>query len=351
MLLFFGVAIAARGASDAPLTPDPLTAIEPVPGLVSFAAVARIPLRGVDLGQPDALLEPGQNVTLLITLKKDETVQQWLIRLSPDALTESERARPLPPDTLIYTSTGRSLNYAFSHAALRLELIGPFSARPTAEGKTMPDPPTRRARTVVNGNFLAAGIADYCGAGLDITRRIERAGITKPVYTAGGNKPSLETVEKGRRFADAIQLTEEEERAAFSVYFSLTTFFGAAMEIPAMRELLEEVVDRPSLWSVVRHTGVHPSFNFFWTAARAVEESRAGLPAAVYQLPVQTYLNGKLGLNATFAVIRPRGPLTTCAGIVAICAVHPAKPGRQLFLRVLSAQRAAPLEPKVDAIR
>lgn len=97
------------------------------------------------------------------------------------------------------------------------------------------------------------------------------------------NKPSHEIVEKGRRFADAIQLTEEEERAAFSVYFSLTTFFGAAMEIPAVRELLEEVVDKP-LWSIVRQRGVQPSFNFFSTAARAVAEIRAGVPNSIYQI-------------------------------------------------------------------
>lgn len=340
LLVGLAVAIAARAAETTPLTSDPLTAIEPLPELVSFAAAGRIPLRGIDLGKPGPSLEPQQNVTLLITLMKDETLQQWLIQLSPDVLTENERARRIPPSPLIHTSTGRSMSYAFAHAALRLELVGPFLARPRATEAATPEIPVRRARALVNGKFLEAGIAEYCRSGLDITRRIERAGIVNPVYTGGSTRPAPETLVQGRHFAAAIQLTEAEERAAFSVYFSLTTFFGAAMEISAVRELLEEVVDRPSLWSVVRHRGVIPSFNFFWTAARAVEESRAGLPDSPFQLPVQIYLNGKLGLKATLVVVQPRGPLTTCAGIVALCAEHPAKPARRLFIRVLSAQRA-----------
>ena len=122
------------------------------------------------------------------------------------------------------------------------------------------------------------------------------------------------------------------------------------MEIPAVRELLEEVVDKPSLWSVVRHGGVQPSFNFFWTAVRAVEENRAGVPDSVYQLPVRTYLNGKLGLNATFAVTRPRGPLTTCAGIVALCAEHPQNP-RDGCSSACCPRNAPPLNPKPQGLR
>jgi hypothetical protein len=173
--------------------------------------------------------------------------------------------------------------------------------------------------------------------------------VRNPVYFAGSNPPSPQAIEKGRLFSDAIHLTMEEEHEAFAVYFSLTTFFGAAMEITACREILEEVVDKPSVWSVVRHLGVRTDFHYFWADARTVEDGRSGVPNPAYFLPVQVFLNGKCGVKATLAVTAPRPPLTTCAGILAICAEHPVMPDRRLYIRVLATSHAATSGSSADA--
>jgi hypothetical protein len=321
-------------AAPAPLTADPLTAVEPAPELVRFATTAGFPLRDIDVASPAESLVLGQSATLLVTLQKESGEEQWLIRLTIEAMPESERTRPLPPDDVIHTSTGRTLRYAHSRAAVGVELVGPFSG--AANGRHIPAV-TRKAHTVVNANYLTAGIARYCQSGIDIARRIEAAGVKNPIYFAGSGIPPAEAVVKGRRFADSIRLTEDEERAAFSVYFSLTTFFGAAMEIPAVRSLLEEIVAKPSAWSVIRQLGVRTDFDFFWTGARAIEAGRAAVDVPVYELPVQVFLNGQRGVKATIAVTTPSGPLATCAGILAVCAEHPTNPARRLFIRVLAA--------------
>ena len=125
------------------------------------------------------------------------------------------------------------------------------------------------------------------------------------------------------------------------MYFALQTFFSAAMAIPGNQHVLEPVIQKPSVWSVVRHFGVRTNLSFSWQDVQVAPEGKAAVHQPVYLLPVRLSLNNILAVKANLAVSEPRPPLQASAGILAICAEHPTATDRRLFIRVLSARRAA----------
>lgn len=340
LLGLVAMATACLGADpEASPAIDPLKPITPFPSLVAFASARQIPLSGIALSDKAPPSHPGDTVTLLFTLYRDGRSRQWLVQVTEDDLTAAERAKP-SPEAVIHTSTGQTFNYAHSPAALRVSFTGPFAASdPAAGSQSSPPQASKTGRALVNRESLRQGMSDYCRSALAISARIESIGLKEKdlFFSGGGAVPTPEIIEKGRRSAAQFGLTADEERLAFSVYFSLTTFFSAATEVAACREVIEEVIDKPSFWSIARNLGVRTDFNYLWTKVRLTSPP-ADVADPVYTLPVLLYLNGKPGVKATLAVTTPKPPLQTSAGIVALCAEHPKQPDRQLFVRVLSSR-------------
>jgi hypothetical protein len=171
---------------------------------------------------------------------------------------------------------------------------------------------------------------------------VQAAGITDYFYSGSTSVPSAEAVARGQKTAAAFGLTPEEERLNFSVYFALRTFFEAAMEIPGNQHVLEQVIQKPSVWSVVSHFGVKTTFTYGWQDVQVAPEGKAAVQQPVYLLPVRLFMNDVPAVKASLAVTEPRPPLQAGAGILAICAEHPTATDRRLFIRMLSAGRAAP---------
>ena len=240
------------------------------------------------------------------------------------------------PDDVIHTSTGLHLHYPNTPTALLVELTGPFSAGSTRQ----PGAPAK-ARSLVSREYLDLGIAQFCRSALQIVPRLDAAAVTDFHYSGSSSIPSAEIVARGKQAAAAFGLTSEEERLFFSVYFALQTFFSAAMAIPGNQHVLEPVIQKPSVWSVVRHFGVRTNLSFSWQDVQVAPEGKAAVHQPVYLLPVRLSLNNILAVKANLAVSEPRPPLQASAGILAICAEHPTATDRRLFIRVLSARRAA----------
>jgi hypothetical protein len=332
------VAFPLHAAESHPLTPDPLTEVTPVPALVAFASAHQIPLTGIDLAPTGAAPQKGDEVTLLVTLFKGPAFQQWLACLGADDLTEKESRMKPPGAAVINTSTGLALRYVTTRTALRVRFIGPFGPNsPTFRERD--EALVKQARTLVSPEYLNSGFDEYCRSALKIAPRIITAGIV-PYYSAGSATRSAEELKAAKPFNEAVRLTPEEERLDFGVYFSVTNFFYAATEVAAFRDVLEQVVSEPSIWSMITHTGVRMDLSFWWMDVQAITDSRAGTSLPIYQFPLKVFLNGALGIKSTLVVSTPRPPLQTCAGIIAICVEHPADESKRLFIRVLAARRA-----------
>ncbi|HVW22833.1 MAG TPA: hypothetical protein VHC86_16585 [Opitutaceae bacterium] len=326
-LACLGAALAGRAAAEAP---DPLVPIPPLPALAGYAASARVPLSGIDPAAGESA------AVLLVTSRQPSRERQWLVRLRFDPLSAEEAARPAPPEDVFYTTTGRVLRFPYARAALAIDWIGPFTSDPRSAAEAS----VRRARAIVNANYLRQGIADYCRDGLDLARRIEAAGgAADLVFGGGGRPPSPAVLAQGRKSAARIGLRPDEERLAFSVYFALNTIFRSASQVPACREVLEEVVDKPSVFSLVRNFGVRVDFNYGWMGVREVPPAHARVPLPTYTLPVRLNLNLKPGVDALLAVTTPTRALAECAGIVALSLQKPSEPDRRVFFQLVATQR------------
>ncbi len=315
---------------------DPLARVALAPSLVAFASSHGISLEGIDVPVEGAVPQKGDQIVFLLALEKDGTTKQWLVRLETDDLTKKEQAmKPLAED-VIYTSTGLHLQYPNTRTALLVELIGPFST-----GSTRQPGAPEQARSLVSREYLDLGIAQYCRSALQVTKRKQAAGITDFHYSGSASIPSAEIVARGKKAAAAFGLTPEEERLSFSVYFALRTFFGAASEIPGNQHVLEQVIQKPSVWSVIRHLGVAVGLEWEPERVQVAPEGTAGVQQPVYLLPVLLSLNNTPAVKANLAVSESLPPLQASAGILAVCAEHPTATDRRLFIRMLSARRAA----------
>lgn len=135
------------------------------------------------------------------------------------------------------------------------------------------------------------------------------AGITDSFYSGATSVPSAETVARGRQTAAAFALTPDEERLNFSVYFALRTFFEAARAIPGNQHVLEQVIRKPSVWSVVKHFGVDITFSYAWEDAGRRRHPRHVCRASDgdRSAPVHTHAVGRSRRAIRFVARTARG--------------------------------------------
>jgi hypothetical protein len=311
---------------------------EPLPAVVAYAEARKIPLTGLTFDEaPSAQPMGGDTVTLLLTLREEKKLEQWLISLVLSAPTRSEVEAAKVQEATITTSTGAVLNFPFTPAAVDVSMTGPFrpgSGPPDTSGGSVE---AHAGRAIVNGDFLKLGVEPYCRSALDLTARMKAAGLKSLRYTGGSKPAPAEWQRQSREDAAKVNLTESDERLAYSVYFALRTFFDAANKIPESRGLLERVLAKPSAFSIARHLGVYSNFQYGWQNVSTVPSSGAPL----YTLPLALALNDTPAVNAFLLVSAPTPPLEASAGIIGIRLFHPKTQARNLYIRALSSHRGS----------
>ncbi len=334
LLFFFCFATeVAHGESPARLPRSPLD-IKPFDSVARYATAHGIALHGIEFAAPGSDSQAGDEVVYLLSLRLPADMQQWIVRLTAEGKGHGE-TKALPEDK-IYTSTGLELHYVRTPAALAIEFIGPFEADTPGDAQVT----VRHGRVVVSAESLQQGLFNYCESSIGVAERLKAAGIEHPRYYGGGRPQKPEAIESGRKQAAAFGLTPDEERLAFSVYFALRAFYAAASEIPACSEVLDQVLQKPSLWSMAGNLGLNTNFQYGWQDVRVLPPNLYPVPDPLYSLPVRLAMNKEPALRASLAVTRTDPPLRNCAGIVALAAEHPADSEKRLFLLLLSARPA-----------
>jgi hypothetical protein len=330
--LFLTIAFACSNLqAEAPVS---LWDLKPVPGLKAYAEQNGIAIQGIDLTTEATASLPGDEVVYLLMLQQPSGQKQWLVRLVADMPDHRKgETKPLQDDT-IFTSTGLELRYTHQPAALNIEFIGPFDANTPGSAQIQ----TRRGRTVVSAESLEAGLFRYCESSVSISSRLKAAGVANPVYYGSGGRPRPDAIAAGRKAAAAFQLTADEERVAFSVYFALLAFYKAASEIPACNDVLEQVVQKPSLWSLASNLGVSTNFEYGWQEVIRLPDGMMPVARPVYVLPVKLAFNGRPALKVSLSVTTTEPPLRHCAGIGSLVAEHPTDPRKLLYMTLLSAR-------------
>jgi hypothetical protein len=329
-------AVHLLGADDKPLvTTDPLADVTPLPALVEFAAAHHIPLVGVALAEEGAKPQKGDGVTLLITLFDGSAERQWLACLEADDLTTDERQMKPLPEGVMYSGTGKTWRYPISRTALNVAFIGPFW--PAATGH--PDPVEKHQRVLTSPEYLNYGLDQYCRTEMRYRQGVKDAGIKNAWIVYQTNPLSAETVKMGQRVAAQIIFTPEEDRIRTGGCFPLVSFIEVATKVPAFEDVLTHILDMPSIWSIVRHLGI--SNNWDYRDFVRVSDTGMGSGSPIYRFGLRVNMNERFSIKSALAVTAPQPPLQVCAGILGVYAERPSDANQRLFIRLVSAHRAA----------
>jgi hypothetical protein len=299
---------AAAGSETAPVT-----SIPPLPALQAYAADQHIELGRFSIPAGATAARVGDTITTLVSLRKHGHEQQWLVLFKIADLTDAERASKPPPDLFLQQdNSGEPIQFSNAHRlALDIETTGPFS-----DQRSSPAPATRHARALMSLDFL--------GLGLDKSCRIWKE--RTPSLTAQTAPP----------------LSAEESRAGCGFFPALMAFLDAAQTTPGLRDILWNIVQKPSLWSIVRRGGRIDTALYFSEIPALLNPApwRSITAADVFRMPMNLRLNDQPVLRCALIVTAPRPPLLTCAGIIGIEADPPDGSAKHLSVRLVASRRA-----------
>lgn len=121
-------------------------------------------------------------------------------------------------------------------------------------------------------------------------------------------------------------------------HLSLRSMLRIVRESAVLRDVFWQVLDPPSLFSVIREFGIKVRLRSNFDRSTAVD-NLAPWAGTTYELPVELEVNDQPALRCKFFVTDPDSPLNLCAGVLAITAWHPRQPATRLQLRLLAARR------------
>jgi len=293
------------------------TALPPQSEVVTFARAHDIPLEGIEAPSLSEKARYGDAFTALVTLREGKTQRQWLTRFAVVERNAEERKQTIS-ETVTMTMAGRETKFtATRDMALAIKTAGPFVA-----GKKSP-PSEKEARALTSPAFLQLGFDRVC-------RTLAQLASTGGSTTASPAAAAEKTPE----------LSEEQMRSFAGLFPTLTAFFGSIEKTPGLREILWDVVDKPSLWSLAKHRGITPGFNLNGAMGDSVDPAGWGVVTgtSLFQFGFELQLNGEPALLCTLFVTSPKPPLLASAGVLGIVAESPDRKKR-LDIRVLAAQR------------
>lgn len=133
-------------------------------------------------------------------------------------------------------------------------------------------------------------------------------------------------------------------------YATLQFVLDAVQQDERLSELMYQVVEKPSLFSVLWSRGVELSITPDLLASRRTANPLPGphgeLPA--YLLPVHVTANDSPALEIELVACPPRPPLHVAAGVVRLVGWNPEHPERRVTIDLVGARRGGPLAGEVD---
>lgn len=321
---------------------DPAIFTPPSNGIKTLAGEHNVPLSGISDFQERNHLETDDRVTLMVTSLNGDTTKQWLLSLRVSELTAKEKKRDLPAAQTLYSTSGHQFTFESDCAALALTTWGPVTGPGIMETTVRFEQRTDEARGLINPVFLAIGLHNT-GDALTKLHQARSDGRVDPERKIGIlNTPvSEEVVRDGLELVTKAGLTLDDERAIAGSVPAMLEFFNVAARSHGLREIIWEIIDKPSLWSIIRHFGrVEAGITFHSKGVRHISSEPWGMPGSVelYQIPFTLNLNDEPALDCVMIVTEPRPPLLTSAGIIGLTAHQPGTKDRRAVIRLLAAQ-------------
>lgn len=136
---------------------------------------------------------------------------------------------------------------------------------------------------------------------------------------------------------------DDKSKRDWDMAFALTmTLQELAIKDPVLQDLLFRVVDRPSIWSMITHFGIHVQLTWDNVRQGDVVMSRDFLPELGSEVRTAKFdlkVNGSTAALLTLLVAKPGGASFVCGGLVGAIVEHPQDPSRRAVARLLGTRR------------
>lgn len=314
-IAYVSTAFLARSAMPAPS--ETVGVILPLPAVEAYAAGAHIELGRFSPFAAEAAPRIGDAETFLVNLRERAHQRQWFVHLQIAELTDAERTAKPPPDE-VWSGKGGEFRFSNLHRlAVNIRTVGPFSA-----GHSTRPPPTQVARMLISPDLLGLGLDESCRIMINFLAQ-----------------------HRGQPAQDwGAALSHDELRTLIGFAPALLEFLTTAQRTPGVREVLWQVTEKPSIWSILRRHGridsnIDTTDEKGW-AALDPATWRLITPADVFRLPVTVRLNDQPALHSVLIVTAPHPPLLVSAGIIGIEAEPPGNPEKHLSIRIVASRRA-----------
>src|SRR5262245_12242993 len=301
--------VALHGCAGAPppSPPDPTTA--PAVPAAEFPGADRL-LQGFSAPDGDPAWRAGDTVLLALRLQDHAEVRRWLLRLRVlHAQANDAQGQPLPLENWSIDVDGTPQQFAAALARIDATVAD-------ADGKIL-----GISTLDVPRDFLDKGFGAAC-------TQVEALGM---LSTGSG------TLVSGTFHLQPL----------VEAMVSVVALFGIVLQNDTLAPILWEVVDKPSVFSVLWHGGAKatltPRFQETVRAATTPPQLPPGDPAWV--VPLTLLVNDAPALYCDLLVGSSAPPLHLTGGIVGGDAQRPGDPDLRFQFAVLAAYRAHPPAP------
>jgi hypothetical protein len=309
-----------------------------LPVASGFATAADFPAAAALLAGFDAPAAPGDDawragdeVLYGLRLVRGDTVRHWLLHLrltEPAAIARAGDAGaerdPLPP--VDWSLRVNGVATPFTSARCRV-LATVMDEHGTAIGRSEP---------LLPRDFLAHGFARACEL---VGER--RAALAATTPAAGGEpgdpNASADGGDGGTDGDDGFYRGLDVQPFARATVAAVA-LLQVVQEDDVLAPLLWQVVEAPSVWSVLTGLGVRVMLRPRFHAAETMP-SPAQPDRACWRVPMRLFVNDSLALLCDVCAVPSAPPFALCGGIVAALARHPTDPGVAFSLVLLGARR------------
>ena len=301
-----------------------------------FPGAAKL-LSGYDPPDLDAGWLPGDRVLFGLRLRDGEDRRLWLVRLEVQTgkkhVVVSQKNGLVQEESWSHkvdltTPDGRKIEIASDLMEVAVEVFDENGSPLDWEGKLLKAPGlVVRTSSLVPERFLRNGF-----------------------YAASREALRLQEIQGARPRQDlnfsaeiARQLPDETYKLLAAGLVALPALFKPIQDTRSLVPIVNSVLEKPSLLSVISHLGVR--FDIVSNLHLAVLERTPLSPSAnpgAYSFPIEFKLNGSPALNCRLWVVPPESPYHLCAGVVSVEAVHPFKAEKRLSMHLLAARRGSP---------
>lgn len=320
LLIFLVALVSAQGVDVRTNVVRKLKFLPPSPAVVAAAKRHQIPITGLDTPSGTNELQPGDTATVLVTFFQKKKQTQWLLHLEAAAL-DPAKATNKPVTFSVGSAFGPPMKFRSRPYPVRLRMAGPFATTgPVQQSKAE----LKVEQFSVNQDFLALGLDDAAA----VLHRWSK------ITNFSGRVTSKAMV--------ALKPNLEEQRALSATFPALISYFEIIQHTKGLEELLRKLVELPSLWSIVKHRGIHLNLTFHdkvlpWPAV--AEDWNLEPAARAHHFPWLMQLNGEPSLKITLVTASPRPPLLICGGVVGVLAEKIGDEETYMTLRLLSVGR------------